>query len=451
MEVALRRSSIVRFAPVILSLIVSGSPLLAQDQAPPDLDIRNHFRFMVTDLGSLRGAPFSMAVGLNDVGTVAGASLLPDESAQHAVLWHRGQIADIGAPGLGGPNSAVYAVNLRGQASGAGEIATVDPNGEDFCGYGTHLICRAFVWKDGEATALPTLGGNNAEAGEINDRGVVAGNAENATVDSTCPSPKVQVLQEKPVVWENGAIRELPTPSGDPDGWTFGINDRDQVVGASGVCATINEDTGVYILSRHALLWDQGRVVQLEGLGGAGKIGPGNVGLEINKWGQVAGASTLRGDTNFHATLWDGRRTPHDLNVLEGDANSAGLGINDRGEVVGVSFDSNGDPRAFLFHDGQMNDLNSLVPADSPLYLLFAHGINSLGEIAGFGVDSTGNVHAFLATPCDLLNEGTRKCNDYADDSSAESNSATRKPKLVMSENSRKLLQRRLRLHLFPD
>jgi probable HAF family extracellular repeat protein len=440
-----------RLAPVVLALAVSGATVLAQDQVSPGPDHRARVRFSVTDLGSLQGAPFSMAVGLNDFSTVAGASLLPDESAQHAVLWHRGQIADIGAPGLGGPNSAAYSVNLWGQVSGAAEISTVDPNGEDFCGYGTHLLCRAFVWKDGAITALPTLGGNNAEAGQINDRGVVAGNAENAIVDSTCPLPTVQVLQEKPVIWENGKIRELPTISGDPDGWTFGINDHDQVVGASGVCATINEDTGVYILSRHALLWDQGRLIELDGLGGTGKIGPGNVGLEINNWGQVAGVSTLRGDTNFHATLWDERRIPQDLNVLGGDANSVSLGINDRGEVVGASFDSAGDPRAFLYRDGQMNDLNDLVPADSPLYLLFAHGINSLGQIAGFGVDDDGNVHAFMATPCGLLNEGAQGCTNYANDSSAESNSSTRKPKLVMTDNARKLLQRRLRLHLFPD
>jgi probable HAF family extracellular repeat protein len=451
METIICRSRVFRIASIVLALTIPGPRSLAQDQASPAPDHPQRLSYTVTDLGSLQGAPFSMAVGLNDFGVVGGASLLPDESAQHAVLWQRGQIVDIGVPGLRGPNSAAYSVNLRGHASGAAETDTVDPNGEDFCGYGTHLICRAFVWKDGAATALPNLGGNNSEAGEINDRGVVAGNAENAIVDSTCPSPKIQVLQEKPVIWENGAIRELPTRSGDPDGWTFGINDRDQVVGASGVCATINEDTGVYILSRHALLWNQGRVDELESLGGTGKIGPGNVGLEINEWGQVAGASTLRGDTNFHATLWDARRIPHDLNVLDGDANSAGLGINDRGEVVGVSFDSSGDPRAFLYHEGQMNDLNSLVPADSPLYLLFAHGINSLGQIAGFGVDSNGNIHAFLATPCTLLNEGARKCKDDADDSSAESSAFTPKPKLVMTDYSRKLLQRRLRLHLFPN
>ena len=51
--------------------------------------------------------------------------------------------------------------------------------------------------------------------------------------------------------------------------------------------------------------------------------------------------------------------------------------------------------------DGVMTDLNTLVPADSPLYLLWATSINSRSEIAGFGVTSSGDVHAFLATPSD--------------------------------------------------
>jgi probable HAF family extracellular repeat protein len=84
----------------------------------------------------------------------------------------------------------------------------------------------------------------------------------------------------------------------------------------------------------------------------------------------------------------DRERRIQDLGTLPGDADSSGLGINDRGEVVGVSFDANGMPLAFLRYKGEMVDLNTLVPPDSPLYLLFAHGISSSGEITGFGVNN---------------------------------------------------------------
>jgi probable HAF family extracellular repeat protein len=88
-----------------------------------------------------------------------------------------------------------------------------------------------------------------------------------------------------------------------------------------------------------------------------------------------------------------------DLGTLPGDVASQGLWINDSGVVVGPSFDAAGNLRAFIWQNYTMTDLNTLVPADSPLYLLFAGSINSSGEIAGFGVTSFGDVHGFLLTP----------------------------------------------------
>jgi probable HAF family extracellular repeat protein len=103
-------------------------------------------------------------------------------------------------------------------------------------------------------------------------------------------------------------------------------------------------------------------------LGGTGTAGPGNVGLQINNLSQVAGASNLPHDRNYHATLWTEERGLQDLKTLQGDVNSAGLGINDSGEVVGVSFDGEGDPRGFLWRNGVMTDLNTVVPATPPCF-----------------------------------------------------------------------------------
>jgi probable HAF family extracellular repeat protein len=88
-----------------------------------------------------------------------------------------------------------------------------------------------------------------------------------------------------------------------------------------------------------------------------------------------------------------------DLGVLPGDFNSGAIAINDRGEVVGVSGDTQGNTRAFIWRNGLMTDLNRLAPADSPLYLLFAAGINDRGEMVGYGATKGGDIHAFLATP----------------------------------------------------
>jgi len=399
-------------------------------------------KYSVIDLGALSGGSFSLAIGANENGVVVGASVLAD-GTENAVLWYGRSITDIGTPGLGGPNSEAYGINEIGRASGLAETSTSDPNGEDFCGFGTHLICRPFVWQNGEMTPLPTLGGNNGEAGLINNRGEVAGNAENTTLDSTCPLGGPQALQEKPVVWQNGQIKQLDTFPGDPDGWAFGINDHGQVVGASGICSSLNQDTGVYILSRHPLLWDKGTAIDLGNLGGTGTFGPGNYALEINNQGQVVGTSDLAGDATFHGFLWTEKTGIRDLGTVSGDVNSGGLGINDSGEVVGVSGDASfNNIRAFLRYNGRMIDLNTLAPG-SPLYLLFAHGINSRGEIAGFGVNSSGDIHAFLAVPCSRTRAEAERGEDT--EGTAEATETTERPRPVISESARKLLQQRLR------
>jgi probable HAF family extracellular repeat protein len=114
-----------------------------------------------------------------------------------------------------------------------------------------------------------------------------------------------------------------------------------------------------------------------------------------------------------------------DLGVLPGDFVDAGLGLNNKGEVVGPSFAAPGPtsaiPRAFLWANGKMHDLNTLVPPDSPLYLLIAYGINDSGEIAGLGFEkSTSEYHAFLATPCDRTHSDTDWCKNDRDGAAAE-------------------------------
>jgi probable HAF family extracellular repeat protein len=78
---------------------------------------------------------------------------------------------------------------------------------------------------------------------------------------------------------------------------------------------------------------------------------------------------------------------------------SAAIGINDIGQIVGVSLDASFNPRAFLRQGQELIDLNTLVPAGSPLYLASACSINATGEIVGFAFDNSGNVHAYLAVP----------------------------------------------------
>jgi probable HAF family extracellular repeat protein len=387
----MKSQSLLSLSAWLLAALAVPLTIVAQDTRQPTLT-----QYTVTDLGTLPGGNFSQPFFMNRYGLVSGSSSVADGS-QHATLWLDGLTGDIGAPGLGGPNSIAFGDNERFQSAGEAETSAPDPNGEDFCGFGTHLTCSSFLWRDGEMVQLPTLGGNNGAANAINNWGKVAGFAENATPDPGCPAP--QVLQFKPVVWGNGVIHRLPTVAGDPDGVAYNVNDNGEVVGASGACTTFNPNFLNSLLAVHALLWENGKATDLGNLGGQTGQAGGNAAYDVNNRGEVVGGSDLPGDTTFHAFLWTRKTGMQDLGTLSGDLASNGISINAGGSVVGVSLDANFNPRAFLWEKRVMTDLNTLVAGDSPLYLLTACSINSRREITGLGLTSTGEIHTYLATP----------------------------------------------------
>jgi len=351
-------------------------------------------RYAVIDLGTLPGGNFSQPFVINDGDVVSGSSSLPNNT-QQAVLWNRGQITQLGT--LGGPDSIAFSVNVFGLAAGEAETSASDPNGEDFCGFGTHLICLPVLWNGGGANPLPTLGGNNGVANRNNDLGVAVGWAETSAHDPACPPP--QTLQFKPVAWAHGAAMELPTDGGDPDGIALSLNDYGQVVGGSGICVAFNQNLLFSLQSVHALLWQNGRLVDLGNLGGKTGQAIGNLAFGINNRAQVVGVSDLPGDTTSHAFLWTAATGMRDLGTLPGDVASLAISINDPGMVVGLSIDASGNTRAVIWRGGIPIDLNTLIEPSSPLYLLTSCGINARGEITGLGITSSGEVHTYRAIP----------------------------------------------------
>jgi probable HAF family extracellular repeat protein len=356
-------------------------------------------RYNVFDLGVVGNPPAGPYIIRNN-GLISGAAATPDGSSMHAVLWYKGWKIDIGTPGLGGPNSAAFGVNEFGQTVGQAE--TSRPNAEDFCGFNAYgfassTACRPFLWQDGVMTKLPTLGGHNGFANSINNRGVVAGIAE---TDATDPTPGCPVHQFEPVVWERGRIHSLPPYSGDSDGVAAQVNDKGQVVGASGTCGSFNPNTGLYLVENHALLWENGIATDLGNLGGEGGLA-GNHACALNNQGQVVGHSDLPNDASFHGFLWTRETGMKDLGTLSGDFASLALGINDGGVVVGASIGPAFSTfRAVLWEKGTVTDLNTLVDANPKnLYLVQGESINSRGEIIGLAVDGAALPHGFLAIP----------------------------------------------------
>jgi probable HAF family extracellular repeat protein len=354
-------------------------------------------RYTVTDLGTFGGSGTnSAAYDMNNAGWVAGSANLTPGGPQHAFLWYGGgQLKDLGT--LGGPNSEAGGPNASGEAALISDTATVDPNGEDFCGFGTHLQCLAAIWKNGSLTALPTLpGGQNSQSYGLNNKGQVIGFSENGVPDSDClASVPFQAFRFQAVRWEpNGEPKVLRPLDGDTVGFAFGINGAGQAVGSSGLCSNTSLPP-VNPAGAHAVLWElDGSPTDLGNLGGSI-----NVATSVNDRGEVVGGAQST-DGAIHAFLWSKHTGMQDLGTLPGafvTVPPCCNAINDRGDVIGFSCDPSGC-HAMLWKDKKAIDLNTLIPAGSPWYLLSANSINNAGEIIGGGLIN-GEVHAFLATP----------------------------------------------------
>ena len=352
--------------------------------------------YEVTDLGTLDAGFFGCSMGVNNHGWTETQYGLQEASGAvvegHVAINLDGLTFDLGT--LGGANSWDNPfggeINDRGEAVGYSELAVLDPNGEDICGFGTHHECRAFLWKKGRMSALPTLGGNNAQASAMNNRGQITGFAEDGTVDSSCSTNATNNRIQLPVIWEKGKAHALPTVGKDPDGEADSINDQGEAVGYSGNCTA----------ALHAVFWRNERTaLPLPDLGNGGFA------FGISNEGQIVGTvGSADGSTQF-AALWR-NRVLKNLGTLPGDFAAIASGINDKGQVVGSTQDSNfGFVHAFIWQDGVMTNLATLFPASSNLLPTMANSINSAGQIAGMGTVLTGphagETHAFLATPVD--------------------------------------------------
>src|SRR6266496_1868974 len=117
------------------------------------------------------------------------------------------------------------------------------------------------------------------------------------------------------------------------------INDLGQVVGISGDCFIAVGNSS----ARHAVLWQNGVPIDLGNIGGDAWNTP----TMINNQGTIIGfANTLPGlARTFHAFIWTPADGMKDLGTLPGvcgtnacnDFRSEALGINEKGQIVGLS------------------------------------------------------------------------------------------------------------------
>jgi len=317
------------------------------------------------DLGTIGGGGSrSEGLAVNDAGQVTGSSDSADfPFSLHPFLYSNGSMIDIG----GGTTGGGSAINAAGQVAGAFRVP------------GPHT--HAFLYSNGATTDLGTLSGNTeSSAFAINGSGQVVGNSYSLNSFGGVTSQHV-------FLYSNGSMLNL-TPLGGVPGLNGSINDAGQV-------------TGLFVTAsgtQHAFIYQNGAMTDLGTLDGGVDNRSRSWGLVINAAGQVAGwGGTVASNGNLWAFFYSqGAMTA--LGTF-GGSTSQPYAINASGQVTG-SADITGDTdtHAFLYSEGVMTDLNSLIPANSGWTLQVGSAINDNGQITGWGLIN-GETHAYLLTP----------------------------------------------------
>ena len=460
-------------AMTLFAALSMSARLAAQEQQQK----KEHTRYKLIDIGTF-GGPASFinaasALGapnqINQSGAAVGASattipIFPDSNLSicggdlvpfvtHAFEWRKGVVTDLGA--LPGADTCALAtsINARGEIVGQSENGEVDPL------TGIRQV-RAVLWKDGKVRSLGTFGGNHSIVSNINNHSQVAGLALNAISD---PFSIYDLFilgssngtQTRAFLWEKGDKRDLGTLGG-PDAFAGFVNEHGQVIGISYTDSIPNPTTGIPTV--HPFLWEEGRMTDLGSLGGTSG-GPSG----LNNRGQVIGSSNLEGDEVADPFLYEhgklidlftdtrggnpitanalndageivgggafGDRpfdayvlrngVATDLGFLDGDCFSEAFAINSNGQVVGQSYSCDfTTARVFVWRNGLMSDLQTLIPPDSNLRLANALVINDRGVIGGNGAPEGCEFfevcgHAYILIPCnDHSEDDDKDCKD---------------------------------------
>lgn len=233
-----------------------------------------HSHGKLTQLVPLPGEAWAIPSGLNDRGQVVGFSYGPNQP-RRAVIFANGAAQSL--PVTSHVTSDAYDINNFGQIVGSFADRETDGN--------AYLLSHSVVRE------LGSLGGERRidSATSINDRGQIVGSVSQ-------PNTPGNLAYQIAFLYQNGAMRALPTPAGHTS-MANKINLRGQVVGVTQVYNGGIEGT-------RAVLWDKGRTTML-----LDRVADAR---DINVWGQVVGGY-LTGPGGY---LYQPGRGARDINTL---------------------------------------------------------------------------------------------------------------------------------------
>jgi probable HAF family extracellular repeat protein len=341
-----------RLIPVLLLVLVAVTA--ARASATPVREAANLVAtpsYTLTDL--VPNAAYAAATGVNARGDVIGLFLAPEDppGAFRGFLWSQdGGLTYLDAP-------AGYSSLFPTDVNDRGDVAAT--------AYTSGGQAQAFVYAHGVAAPLPGLD----STGGISNAGAVAGSK---TISGSVHA----------AVYQHGTVTDI--------GSLGGVFAAGRDVNEQGVVA------GTVFLpgdANRAFVYEKGEVTQLGTLGGSNSAA-----IAINASGAIVGYADTPSAT--HAFLYrDGVMS--DLGLLPGTTSSGAFGINDRGDVVGNSgpfFYPSGrvTSAATLWRNGEIFDLNGLIPSGSGVTLASGGGINNRGDIVATGFAPSGAQHAYL-------------------------------------------------------
>jgi len=360
-------------------------------------------QFTIQDLGSLPNLQSCTATGLSQVGNVTGycqgsSVSLINNPTTHGFLYSNGTMTDLNLTGQ--PTPLPMAVNDSGIVAGAYLNVNLA---------GATVSATPFIVQQNGSVTLPQgqmqgvlpFGLNNAGQLDGSFIQVSAGNL-NFFLNSTAVIYTVA----------DGATTVLPAPSG-TGAAAFGINASGTVAGA--IVAQNGSQVG-------PLLWKDAKQLDLQPLAG---FFAQTAATSVNDAGAAAGVAFNMnfGELTDPAASADAvvfkssDGSVAEIGALPGYQSGMATGINNSGWVVGFSstqqpdftlqlhailYPATSTYRAFLYADGKMYDLNTLLRNGTGWSLAYATAINNLGQITGTGIfqgPSGPEQHAFLLTP----------------------------------------------------